>query len=360
MRFGMMQLVSGGYGRTESEVYRNNLELACLADELGFHSVWIAEHHFTDYGLVGNTMQYLTAVATMTERIRLGAAVVVTPLHNPIRIAEEVAFLDVLSGGRVDVGVGRGYQPREFAAFGISMDETRERFNESVEFLRKGWTSEEPFDWDGEFYRGQEIAILPRPVQCPHPPLWLACVSAATFEIAGSQGWQIMTSPNFTPIDIVQENFARYREALVAHGYSPATFEYPVMQQVYVGATDQAAYDEPRTASMDYFHKLSTLLPTAIKDAETGGESYEQLRRTQRKVADLQYDYLYENGVLFGSPERVIERVKFLEAEAGVDYLIAWFNFGSLDHDLAKVSLRRFAEEVMPAFEPAVDVASGR
>ncbi len=344
MKFGVMQLVSGGYGRSESVVYRDNLELVRYADELGFHSVWVAEHHFTDYGLVGNTMQYLTAAATMTERIRLGSGVIVTPLHNPIRIAEEVAFLDVLSGGRVDVGVGRGYQPREFAAFDIPMDETRERFNESIDFLKTAWASEEPFDWDGRFFQGTEIAILPRPVQCPNPPLWLACVSGATFEMAGEQGWQIITSPNFTPVQVVRDNFARYKASLTAHGYRPSAFEYPMMQQVYVAESEDAAYNEPRDASMEYFHKLSTLLPQEIKGSASGTDSYEQLRQTQRKVADLRYDYLYENGVLFGTAERIIDRIEFLQAETGVDYLIAWFDFASLDHDLAKASMRRFAE----------------
>ena len=351
MRFGVMQLVSGGYGRTEAEVYRNNLELVQLAEELGFHSVWVAEHHFTDYGLVPNTLQYLAAAAALTERIRLGAAVVVTPLHNPIRIAEEAAFVDVLSGGRLDLGLGRGYQPREYAAFGMSMDESRERFNESVEFLRKAFTSTEPFDWDGQFYKGREIAVLPEVVQEPYPPLWLACVSASTFEMAGENGWQIMTSPNFTPVKIVAENFERYKAALVTAGFDPSAFQYPVMQQVYVGADPDRAYDEPQEACMNFFQKLSGLLPKEIKDSQqSGGESYEQFRRTQRKMTDLRYDYLYENAVLFGTGERVVERIRHLQEYAGVDYLIGWFNLGSLDHDLAKESMRRFADEVMPQF----------
>jgi alkanesulfonate monooxygenase SsuD/methylene tetrahydromethanopterin reductase-like flavin-dependent oxidoreductase (luciferase family) len=351
MKFGVMQLVSGGYGRTEAECYRDNLEVVQLAEELGFHSVWVAEHHFTDYGLVPNTLQYLAAAAALTERIRLGAAVVVTPLHNPIRIAEEAAFVDVLSGGRLDLGLGRGYQPKEYGAFGMSMEESRARFEESVAFLHKAFTSTEPFDWDGQFYKGTDICILPRVAQEPYPPLWFAAVSASTFEMAGENGWQILTSPNFTPVKIVADNFEVYRAALTKAGHQPENFLYPVMQQVYCGADPDRAYDEPQEACMNFFSKLSALLPKEIKDSSaSGGESYEQFRKTQRKISDLRYDYLYENAVLFGDPERLIARIRDLHDATGLDYLIGWFNLGSLDAKLAKDSLRRFAEEVMPAF----------
>ncbi|HVW31289.1 MAG TPA: LLM class flavin-dependent oxidoreductase, partial [Acidimicrobiia bacterium] len=334
-----------------------------LAEELGFHSAWVAEHHFTDYGLVPNTLQYLAAAAALTERIRLGAAVVVTPLHNPIRIAEEAAFVDVLSGGRLELGMGRGYQPKEYGAFGMSMEESRARFAENVAFMEKAFASTEPFDWDGEFYQGTDICILPRAVQKPHPPFWYAAVSASTFEMAGENGWQIMTSPNFTPVKIVADSFDTYRASLVKAGYEPDSFMYPVMQQVYCGADPDRAYEEPQQACMNFFSKLSNLLPRDIKDPKaSGGDSYEQFRRTQRKISDLRYDYLYENAVLFGNPDRLIERIQFLRDATGLDYLIGWFNLGSLDHGLARDSLRRFAEEVMPAFaddgEVVVDAGS--
>jgi alkanesulfonate monooxygenase SsuD/methylene tetrahydromethanopterin reductase-like flavin-dependent oxidoreductase (luciferase family) len=168
--------------------------------------------------------------------------------------------------------------------------------------------------------------------------------------MAGEGGWQIMTSPNFTPVQMVADNFERYRTALVAHGYDPAAFQFPVMQQVYVGADEDAAYEEPQAACMGYFEKLSSLLPKEVKGDGAGGASYEQFRKTQRKLSDMRYDYLFENGVMFGTPERVIDRIRFLQQKAGVDYLIAWFNFGTLGQNLAKASMRRFAEEVMPAF----------
>jgi natural product biosynthesis luciferase-like monooxygenase protein len=349
MRFGLMQLVSGVGGRTPAEVYGDNLELVVLADELGFDCAWVAEHHFSDYGLVPNTLQYLAAAASRTTRIRLGAAVVVTTLHNPIRVAEEIGFLDQLSGGRIEVGVGRGYQPREFEAFGRSMEDSRAIFDDSIAFLRRAWSADGPFDWDGPSAQGRGIEIVPQPVQRPHPPLWLACVSQGTFEKAGQGGWQIMTSPNFTPVKVVRDNFEVYTKALADAGHTPSAFEFPIMQMVYAGADEQSAYDEPQEPCMGYFQKLSSLLPTEVRAG--GGDSYEQFRKTQRKLTDLRYDYLFENSsVLFGSPGRLIDRIRHLQEEIGLTYLVGLFNFGTLDQEKARASMRRFATEVMPAF----------
>ena len=178
-------------------------------------------------------------------------------------------------------------------------------------------------------------------------------MSASTFEIAGRDGWQIMTSPNFTPVEIVKANFDRYRASLVDHGHDPAAFSYPIMQQVYVAETEEAAYEEPRESCMSFFHKLSSLLPTEVKGdgngTKSGGDNYEQFRRTQRKMADLRYDYLYEGSVLFGTPGRLIDRLRSLKEETGLSYLIGWYNFANLPQDMVKKSMRLFAEEVMPA-----------
>lgn len=347
MKFAVMQVANGGFGRSEAEVYDNNFELAVAADQLGFDAVWVAEHHTTDYGMVPNILQYLVAVAVRTERIRLGTAVVVLPLHQPIRVAEEAAFVDMISRGRLDVGVGRGYQPGEFAAFGIPMPETRDRFNETVEFLRQAWAATEPFDFDGRFFSGQGIWTHPRPVQQPHPPLWFAAVSTETFEIAGRNGWQILTSPNFTPTSLVKEQAATYRATLAQHGFDPAAYEFPSQQMIYVGADADAAYREPRAACMGFFDNLGKLLP---KDLGAVGSSYKQYTRTHEHLADLRYDYLWENSVIFGDRQRVIDRISFLRDEIGVTYLHGWFNFGNLDHSKAMASMRRFAEEVIPKF----------
>jgi natural product biosynthesis luciferase-like monooxygenase protein len=346
VKFGLMQLVSAVPGVTEGEVYRRNLEIVRLADELGFESTWVAEHHFSDYGLVPNTLLFPAAAAAQTNQIRLGAAVVVMPLHNPVRVAEEIAFIDHLSGGRLEIGVGRGYQPKEFEAFGLSMDDSRAIMDDGIALLRKAWSNDGPFDWDGPSTSGKGINITLQPLQKPHPGLWMACVSQPTFEKAGDEGWQIMTSPNFTPINVVKANFELYKKSLQAAGHDPGHFLYPMIQMVYCGADEKSSYDIPQEPCMSYFTKLGNLLPADVKD---GGDSYDQFRKTQRKINDLRYDYLFDgSSVLFGSPQQLVDRISMLKEEIGLNYLVGLFNFGTLDHEVAKDSMRRFAEEVMP------------
>jgi alkanesulfonate monooxygenase SsuD/methylene tetrahydromethanopterin reductase-like flavin-dependent oxidoreductase (luciferase family) len=167
----------------------------------------------------------------------------------------------------------------------------------------------------------------------------------------GEQGNQILTSPNFTPLDLIKENFAAYRKALEAGGKNPADFDYPLMQQIYVASDSQRGYDEPREAAMQYYNLLGRLLPKNVPGGDGTPASYEFYGKIQRNVTNLEYDFLYEHGVTFGDPGRVVDRIQQLQEEAGINYYQGWFNFGSLDHDLAVASLKRFAEKVMPKFK---------
>jgi natural product biosynthesis luciferase-like monooxygenase protein len=351
MKFGIFQLLPGA-GRLPSDVYDHNLEMARAAEQLGFYSIWVAEHHFSEYGLVNDTLLYLTAAAAQTSRIRLGTGVVVVPLHNPIRLAENIAFVDALSRGRLDVGIGRGYQTHEFVGFDIPQAEAQARTDEIIAFAKAAW-SQDQVDWDGQFFRVNGVRLVPRPVQQPHPPLWTAAVSPGTFERAGRRGERILTSPNFTPIEMIKDNFDTYRAALSSSGHDPGGFDYPVMQQVYVGSDAARGFEEPREASMEYFSLLGRLLPGSVQagSPDGAGASYDFYRRISRNVADLRYDFLFEHGVSFGDASRVVDRIRQLEQEVGMSYFLGWFNFGSLDHDLAMRSLRRFADQVMARFD---------
>jgi alkanesulfonate monooxygenase SsuD/methylene tetrahydromethanopterin reductase-like flavin-dependent oxidoreductase (luciferase family) len=351
MKFGMFCLLPGGHGREPGEIYRNNMALIELAEELGFYSAWVAEHHFSDYGMVNDPLLFLSAVAVRTKRIRLGTGVMVVPLHNPIRLAENAAFVDQLSGGRLDLGIGRGYQPHEFQSFDIAQEEAQERTEEIFEFMKAAWTQER-VDWNGKHYHAENVTLSPKPFQKPHPPVLWAAVSPSTFERLGAKGLPILTSPNFTPIEMIKNNFAAYRTALTAGGFNVDHFDYPLMQQVYVAADSQRGYDEPQKAAMEYYNLLGHLLPKRSEDGSRGGgDSYDFYRKIQRNVENLDYDYLFANGVTFGDADSVVERIQRLQDEVGVDYFLGWFNFGSLGHEQAMASLRRFGEEVIPRFK---------
>jgi alkanesulfonate monooxygenase SsuD/methylene tetrahydromethanopterin reductase-like flavin-dependent oxidoreductase (luciferase family) len=252
----------------------------------------------------------------------------------------------VLSSGRFDLGVGRGYQPKEFTGFGVEMSESQAIFDESLEVIRRLWV-EESVTFEGEFFQLNDIELFPRPLQDPHPPVWLAAVSPGTFQRAGALGQPILTSPNFTPIPMIQTNFDAYRSALTGAGFDPAGYEYPLMQQVYVGTDHDDGYDRPREHAMRYYASLGRLLP---KDGEIVSADYEFYAKVQSNVDQLRYEYLYRNGVSFGSSEEVVERIQALVDVVGLTYYIGWFNFGGLPHSEVMASMERFAADVMPHF----------
>jgi alkanesulfonate monooxygenase SsuD/methylene tetrahydromethanopterin reductase-like flavin-dependent oxidoreductase (luciferase family) len=167
------------------------MELMRAAEDLGFDSVWPAEHHFTEYGYCASPALSLAAVAAQTRRIRLGTGVVVLPLNHPLRVAEDYAFLDHLSDGRVDLGIGRGYQPLEFQRYGVDQTTTRAQFDEALEVIHQAWARGR-VSFQGKHYRFDDVPIRPRPVQRPHPPIWMAALSAETFALAGHYGLNLL------------------------------------------------------------------------------------------------------------------------------------------------------------------------
>src|SRR6266542_6781895 len=179
MKFGTQNLLSIRDWQTPAEVYGHALAECKLADELGFDTVWLAEHHFSAYGICPSLAVLAAAVARETSRVRIGTAVVIAPFAHPVRIAEEWAMIDILSVGRLAFGLGRGYQPKEFVGLSISMEKTRERFDESLEVIRRAWTQER-CSFEGEFFQVRDLCVLPKPVQKPHPPLWTAEIGRAS------------------------------------------------------------------------------------------------------------------------------------------------------------------------------------
>src|SRR2546425_7064743 len=205
MKFGTQNLLSIRDWQTPADVYAHALAECKLADELGFDTVWLAEHHFSVYGIAPSLPVLAAAVARETRRVRIGTAVVIAPFAHPVRIAEEWAMVDILSNGRLEFGLGRGYQPAEFRGLSISMEKTRERFDECLEVIRRAWT-EERVTFEGEFYTVRDLRVLPKPIQQPHPPFWTAAASPATFPLPARMKLKILTAPSFTPWDILRKN----------------------------------------------------------------------------------------------------------------------------------------------------------
>jgi alkanesulfonate monooxygenase SsuD/methylene tetrahydromethanopterin reductase-like flavin-dependent oxidoreductase (luciferase family) len=295
------------------------------AEALGFHSSFVTEHHFTGIGQVSATLTLLTFIAARTTRLRLGTAILVLPWHNPVLLAEQIATLDLLSRGRLDLGVGKGYRHNEFAGFAMSPDEAEPRFEEVLDVLVRALTSDEPFSHHGRFFRFDTVVVEPRPHQRPHPPLWLAAGSQASISACGRRDFNLLLDQFASPQQI-GERIALYRRELEAAGHAFEPMRVAVARNIFV-ARDAAEKQEAVRRQAQIHERLLSL--------SRGSES-----RPGSHI--LGYADTPEAHSLIGTAEEVADGLAALE-DVGVAYVLL-FGQGSRDN------LRRFAERVIPKF----------
>lgn len=340
MKFGLLYLptyvaeLDGPVGR----FYDTMLEQVTFADTLGYEAAWLTEHHFHRYGAtVPNPAVLGAVVAKQTRRIRIGTAVTVLPLHNPLLVAEDFAMLDVLSNGRLDFGIGRGSVAAEFREFGVAADDAVEITSEQAEVIRAAW-SHERFSYHGKHYQYDNVSLLPRPVQQPHPPFWYgAARTPSSFEWAGRMGMHLMVLPYMNPPEFLQERLALYREGLRAAGYDPADFEIMAKFHVFVADSQQEA---SRLAGQPY----ATYQQIA---AERSGKEHTAYHRVNSEWDDQVRDFK----IIGGSPDDCAERITYWQEQLGITQIGGTFHFGGMAQDVAMRSIERFAREVAPRFQ---------
>lgn len=347
MKFGLLHLFEAPMGRSEKELLDEQMEIMIRAEEFEFDSVWPAEHHFREYGFCATPAVTLAAIAARTSRIRLGTGVVVLPLNHPVRVAEDYAFLDVLSGGRVDLGIGRGYQPHEYQGYGIEQSRSREMFREGLEVLKRAWT-EEQFDHDGEFYRLQGASTRPRPLQEPHPPIWMASLSPQTFEACGQYGLNLMCAPIFGfNIKTGAAQIQQYRDALEAHGRNPADFEVAALSMTYVADDTQQALDEFQDGAMWYFRTLGKYI--APPKGQAPVPTYEFYSQIRDVLHLAEWDRVVQAGaVVYGSPDQVVDQIGEMAELCGMTTYLAWTRIGGLPQEKVLRSMELMASRVIP------------
>lgn len=260
MQFGVMYLFSEYGNVPQAQVFSEFLEEIELAEELGFAAIWLPEHHFSIYGILGDTLTLAAAISQRTKRIKIGTSVVLLPLQHPVRIAEQAALVDMLSDGRLLLGLGRAYQPKEFAGFGIDPAESRERFNEGLEMLLGAFTQDN-FSYEGKYWSCNDVTLFPKPVQQPHPPIYMAAVSPPSYQLAAEKGLSILRAPRFTSIETVEEQWALYCEHMRAAGHDPMAFDQPLLMQTYVAEDDATAKAEAEEHAMWYHDLFQKVLP---------------------------------------------------------------------------------------------------
>ncbi|HZV92698.1 MAG TPA: LLM class flavin-dependent oxidoreductase [Caldimonas sp.] len=353
MEFGWLTLALSPSPEEDAERIGQLIEQACLAERLGFSDVWLTEHYFTGESVYNDSLLFASALAMRTERVRIGFAVVQTPFHHPVRLATQLALLDNLSNGRIDVGLGKGtvYNEYEFVGHGLTSADSRERMAETVEILERAWSGE-PFRYDGQFHRVQVPALRPKPVQQPGPPLWRSVISPASFEECGRLGLPILTAR--LPVARIRERWALYDKGLQAGGHDEATRDRllgrsALWRNVYVADSQAQAEDELANLLVEtrahMMHVREAYNPPDFSPAPETLNPW-----TDPRVADdVAIPYVLETGSLYGTPKRVTEQVAELQ-EAGVRHLLCQTGFGAMPHDLNVASMRRFGEQVMPRF----------
>ena len=331
MKFGVLQFFSWPERRVElPTVYERALQRIEIMDRTGYDAVWLAEHHFTGYSVCPSVHMMGVHVAGRTGRIRIGMAVSLAAFYHPLRLAEEVALLDVLSGGRVNWGAGRGFDPVEFRVFGVPVEESGERFHEAVEIVLAAWATDR-LTWSGRYWSFDCVEVLPKPVQRPHPPTWLAAGSTGAICWAGRRGYSILLGPHATFAE-TGEHRRLYRSELEANGFSAAGRDLPVARMIAVADTDAEAARIAR-AGVEWVAG-AYINPSKVTNARSDAQGFLLMDREA-----LIERYLREV-VIHGTPERVADRVQQLRDEIGLDYLMCV--------PLSHSSFLAFTERVMP------------
>lgn len=347
MKFGMLHLLENPRGKTEKQVVDEQMEILRAAEDLGFDSVWPAEHHFSEYGYCVSTALMLAALVPVTRRIRLGTGIVILPFHNPIRVAEEFALLDLMSNGRVDFGVGRGYQPHEFRGYGIDQSQSRSLFQESLDIILQAWTQER-VRFHGRHFQIEDVPVRPKPMQKPHPPVWMAALSPESFVEAGRRGFNLLCAPvfGFGGRSGV-ENLELYRQALRDHGHDPASKQIAALIMIY-------AADSAEQASRDFSEPVIWYYRTFAKyiappPGEPPVKTYEPYVGVRDMAAQVTWEQLQMAGaVVCGTPEDCVQRIGQMQEMFGFTTLLCWTRLGGLDHRKVLRSMELMEQFVIP------------
>lgn len=336
MKFAVLQFFSWPKRHVELEtIYGRAMDRIRVMDETGYDAVWLAEHHFSSYSVCPSVHMMATHIAANTKNMRIGTAISLAAFYHPLRLAEEVALLDVLSGGRVNWGAGRGFDRVEFEAFGVPPDESYARFHENVEIVLEAWKNER-LTYKGDFYSFTDIEVLPKPAQKPHPPVWIASSSPEAIEWAAKKGHSIMMDPHSPHVEIGRKR-AFYQAELEKHGFSIEGRVTPMARLLAVGETE----GEARAIAMSGAEWMfSTYMSPKVNNALSDLRSYEARKEGAKPPTTEQY---LKDVIIYGTPESVTEQLMQLNEEISLDYLLC----APLSHG----TFTLFTEKVLPKFQ---------
>jgi alkanesulfonate monooxygenase SsuD/methylene tetrahydromethanopterin reductase-like flavin-dependent oxidoreductase (luciferase family) len=333
MQFGLFGSATARHGGPDvdsGQGYKQFIDYNIEAEALGYHSTFLVEHHFTGFGQVSASLSLLTWVAAKTKTLRLGTAVLVLPWHNPVLVAEQAATIDLLSGGRLDFGVGKGYRHNEFAGFCLPIEQADARFNESLDVIVKSWTSKQRFSHHGKYWQFEDIIVEPPTAQKPHPPIWMGAGSPDSIRQVAARGYNLLLD-QFASFEVIAERIAIFKEAVEARGRVFDPMEVGVARAYFV-AKDQADKDAAVERRLEAQRRLAAISnPTDGTKSKASIMAFSDTREAS------------EESALYGTPDEIARKLEKLR-QLGAAYIL--LNGGGPAQD----SLRRFARELMPAF----------
>jgi alkanesulfonate monooxygenase SsuD/methylene tetrahydromethanopterin reductase-like flavin-dependent oxidoreductase (luciferase family) len=357
MHVGLVMECDYREGRTQEEAFSEAMAIAEIAETRGLDGVWLAERHFAIHrrptdpmgagipSIASVPLVLAAALAARTTRLRIGTGVSVLPLCHPIRTAEEAATVDQISQGRLDFGVGRSGFPRAYSGYGVRYDESRERFQESLDIILKAWT-QEGFSHSGKYFTVDNLTVVPRPYQKPHPPIWVAATTQDTFPMVGHMGFSLVTGLRGFDVPEARRHLSTYRAARRAAGHAGDGNVY-LRIPVYVAATAAQARSEPEDSTMRAYRRLAENMASSVGASGTT-VSEERAERAER-LSNVTYEDVLRDRVAYGTPDMVVDRLRELRDELGLSGVIAESNVGGrIPIERVLTSIRLYAQEVAP------------
>ncbi|HJU18600.1 MAG TPA: LLM class flavin-dependent oxidoreductase [Stellaceae bacterium] len=346
--FGMFHEFQCPAGKSQAEAFAESFEQVDAAERWGLDAMWLAEIHIApERSVLAAPLSIASAIAARTRRIKIGTAVQVLPLCHPLRIAEEAATVDQISHGRLIFGVGRSGFPRTYEAYGVPYGESRERFAETLEIIKRAWT-EPAFSFAGKYYNFENVRLTPKPYQEPYPEIRIAANSADTFPAIGKLGHGVFVAVRLGTLSELAPNIRAYREAWKAAGH-PGAGKVFLRAPVYVADTAAAARSEPEESIMYFYRYLGERLEDSATRA--GVRAVEDRAARGRRLQTITYDEALRDKIIVGTPEAVTDRLLGLKEELGLDGILAEMNCGTkIPHQKVMKSLQLLCEKVMPRF----------
>ena len=348
MEFGIFHEFPSLPGRSHAEAFAQSFELVDGAERWGLDTMWLGELHFDPArSVLSAPLCIASAIAARTQRMKIGIAVQVLPLCHPLRLAEEAATVDQVSRGRLILGVGRSGVARTYEAYGVPYAESRERFAEVLDIVRKAWTQEK-VSYQGKYHRFEDVAVVPKPYQQPMPPIRVAATSADTFVSIGRQGLPIFVAVRYETAAEIAPQVAAYREAL-ASSADPRGGGVFLRVPAYIAPTDAQARTEAEPSLIHFYRQQAALLADSAKRA--GVDGADRRAATARRLETITYEQALQGTVLIGSPGWVADRLEGLREQLGLDGVLMELNCGGrIPHTNVMTALRLLCQEVMPRF----------